>query len=331
MSKKKEHKQSKLEDLLHSNNSIDKDAFEKDAFEGFSELSFDEAVELKNELDSEFYESVMTKKNYSKKSWYWLAAAALLIGVVGFVINFYYPGQSDKQQLVVQKTETTRQKSLPIDEKIILDLENKSEDKENTSNSTQSIKSVISQLSKSDKNISETQNQIDFSSSEAPLAMQSVAPASNDINAGKSEDANVKSLESNVLMQEALASAPAEQEGIDAIEVVSVAKKSKSLRKNASAEAKPLTEQIEYTGGSEQLYKDLKPLLIKIACNKLFEATLFFDSNLKIEKVIWNDDKFLKKADKKLIQQQLEQLSNFFIKSKSSKESKYSYTLIYKP
>ena len=38
MSKKKEHKQSKLEDLLHSNNSIDKDAFEKDAFEGFSEF-----------------------------------------------------------------------------------------------------------------------------------------------------------------------------------------------------------------------------------------------------------------------------------------------------
>lgn len=332
MTKKKKHKANKLEEFLSSSTSVNNDSFEKDALEGFSELSVNEAIELKNELDSEFYAKVLEKKNDTRKLWYWLALAASIIGVIGFVVNFYFLNQTNNNQLAIQKKEPIKDKLLPLNETLKQDLQITQEDKATTTLSNKSIKTVKTQVAKSEEKKSETQTQVNFNSSETTLAMQSAAPVSDAIDQGKSESsASIKSIPSTVIVQETLASLEAGKEELDEVQTISAGKKSKLFSKNATAKAQTQSNPIEYLGGYKQLKKDLKPLLIQVNCNKSFEANLFFDSNLKIETIIWNDTILLNNSDKKLIEQQLKVLSNFRIKNGSFNQSNLSYTLKYNP
>lgn len=332
MTKKKKHKANKLEEFLGSSTSVNNDSFEKDALEGFSGLSVNEAIELKNELDSEFYTKVLEKKNDSRKQWYWLALAASIIGVIGFVVNFYFLNQTNNNQLAIQKTEPIKDKLLPLNETLKQDLQITQEDKATTTLSNKSIKTIKTQAAKSEEKKSETQTQVNFNSSETTLAMQSATPVSDAIDYGKSESsASIKSIPSTVIVQETLASVEAGKEELDEVQTISTGKKSKLFRKKAASEAQLPGYSIEYLGGYKQLNKDLKPLLTQVNCNKQFEATLFFDSKLKIETIIWNDTILLNNSDKKLIEQQLKVLSNFRIKNGSFNQSKLSYNLKYNP
>lgn len=332
MSKKKINNPSKLEDLLHSNSSTVNDSFEKDALEGFSELSVDEVFELKNELDSEFYTKVIEKRNNARKLWYWVALAASIIGIIGFIVSFYFPNQTDNEQLAIQKTEPSRDKSLPLSENIKPELQTTQEDKTPTTLPNRSIKTAKTQIAKSEEKKSDTQNQVNYNISETALAMQTKAPVSDARDEGKSEgSASIKSIPSSVLEQETPASSVAEKEELDEVQTISTGKKSKLFRKKAASEAQLPGNSIEYLGGYKQLNKDLKPLLTQVNCNKQFEATLFFDSNLKIENITWNNKMSLNTSDKKLIEDQLKVLSKFMIKNGNTNQSKLSYTLKYKP
>ena len=333
----------RLTDFL--DNSESKDAFEKEALEGFESIASKEEIkELKKKTDSKA-EVLFQKKAIKPLVW---AAAAVLLITFGLLIKLFLPTNEliKSNDLALHEKPATGGEEIKANEPI-------SETTVETKNLEQVIEKKPLSRVEGKKDEIVTQKQAPLESPPAKLAEVKEDPKSmKDVEAEdlSADIAAVDNNKSETMTGGAVANNTSSIRELS--DKVVLAKESKrkeksSKKSNAEAEvknapaspgvAKPEEDLREtesnlfYLGGDKALISDLREKLKLIELNLPFDALITITDEKKITAVEFVDERDLSKDELKQIKNELKTLEKFNFKVTPAKKTKFTYRIIYRP
>ncbi|MFN7911785.1 MAG: hypothetical protein ACK5QC_08155 [Bacteroidota bacterium] len=327
-------------------NTSSKDAFEKEALEGFKSIgSKEEIIELKKKTDAQA-ELLFQKK--ANKPLVWVAAAILII-TFGLIIKFFLPSNDlikDNDLALHEKTVTGAQevKSAEPAAPNVIDLKNEDQFIEN--------KPLSRVDSKKDEVVKQEQ-----SPNESPIGK--LSSLKEDVKSTK--DVEEEEVSADVALVSEAAKSESFAGGVpftstgsvrEASDKDALAKESKrnekSKKKSAltieptNAPASPGKVKLEddlnesesnlfYIGGDKALITDLREKLKIIQLNSPFDALITITDEKKITIVEFVDERDLSKDELKQIKNEIKSLEKFDFKVPPTKKTKFTYKIIYRP
>lgn len=326
--------------------SSDKDAFEKEAMEGFESLaSKEEAIELKKKTDARA-EVLFQKK--ANKPFVWAAAAVLIIAF-SLLIKFFLPSN----ELIKSNNIALNEKPAIIqDEKKVNEPTTETTVTKNTEQ-TEESKPMKRAEGKKDESINQKQPPAESS----PMAK--LNSSKEELNSNKDVEAEQASADVNTFSETAKSESfaggvPVTATGNtgDASDKEVLAKqlklKEKSTKKSLpskvtnNAPAAPANVKLEddlketesnlyYIGGDKALIADLREKLKLIELNSPFDALITITDEKKITTVEFIDERDLSKDELKRIKNEIKSLEKFNFKVIPAKKTKFTYKIIYRP
>jgi hypothetical protein len=323
-----------LNDFLNKQQVVDD--FDKDALEGYSQLSIQEITELKQKTDNKA-EKLFEKKN--KRAAYWIAAAVIIV-CMGLLVKLFIPTNefiNTKNVAINNNTENNIEKPKDVSASKVSEL---SPDlKENDLVQNEESSSTKNQVSRN--NLSPEKSKTDNYQTATGALNEPVTSLAKSLE----EKPNLspiekESKESFADANDDVAKAETKSEMlIDGEKKESVKKKTSALDKNTpSAPAQAaigdelITENnLYYEGGDKKLTSDLRDLLKTINLNTAFDILISVNDKLEITTVEFIDERELSKDEKNLIKKEIKKLSKFKYKTQPTKNTKSQYKIIYRP
>lgn len=329
-------------------NSSGKDAFEKEALEGFESLaSKEEVIDLKKKTDAK---ASMLFQKKANKPLVWVAAAVLII-TFGLLIKFFLPSNVlfQNNDLALQEKNIkggVENKSANPPAPAVIDSKNVEQSIEN--------KPLSRKDSKKDEVIQQEQPPPNES------ALGKLSSIKEDIKSTKDVEAEQVSddvaLVSEAAKSESFAGGlPVTATGAGVAEVSdknALAKESKrkeqptkknapnAVATNAPASAvsvkldddlKESESNLYYIGGDKALIADLREKLKVIELNSPFDALITITDEKNIISVEFVDERDLSKDELKRIKNEIKSLEKFNFKVVPIKKTKFTYKIIYRP
>ncbi|MFN8229754.1 MAG: hypothetical protein U0V03_02405 [Bacteroidia bacterium] len=323
-----------LNDFLNKQQAVDD--FEKEALEGFSQLSNQEITALKHKTDDKA-EKLFDKKN--KPAFYWIAAAVIII-CMGLLIKLFIPSNEfiNKNNVAINNN-AEKEIEQPKDEFNSKVAELSSSTNENNLTQKEESSSKSNQVSRN--NLTPEKSKSDNYQTATGALNEPVKSLSKNID----EQTNLSPTEKESKQPFAdanddMAKAETKSEMLsDGEKKESVKKKVSALDKNtpsAPAQAAMGDEVITvnnlyYEGGDKNLTSDLRDLLKTINLNTAFDVLISVNDELEVTTVEFIDERELSKDEKNLIKKEIKKLSKFKYKTQPTKNSKSQYKIIYRP